>query len=257
MSELQQPAAVETEVIPPTNTPEPATGTEPQPAPADSENVQKRINRLVKARSEAERAREAAEQRAAELAEKLAAKDATKSDDSPPKQEDFDDYDAYLEARIAHAAGREVKTILATMQSEAAKHRELSEQNAAHARFAEKAADARKQYPDFDSVISEGANNVTLSKTALDALTESDLGPHIAYHLAKNPDEADAIADLPARKQVLAIGRLEERLETARKTKAPPLINPVGQSGTTTKDPDKMSMDEWWAHRAKKGYMNG
>jgi hypothetical protein len=50
------------------------------------------------------------------------------------------------------------------------------------------------------------------SETMADAIQDSDAGPALAYHLARHPDEAAAIAALSPLGQVRALGRIEAGL---------------------------------------------
>ena len=84
-----------------------------------------------------------------------------------------------------------------------------------------------------------------------------DKGPLIAYHLAKNEDEAKRIAGLSPTRQVAAIVALEEKITKPAKapSKAPAPITPAGKSGDAeavwdTTKPDaaaKLSPEKWIA----------
>ena len=47
-----------------------------------------------------------------------------------------------------------------------------------------------------------------------DAILESEVGPKILYHFAKNPDEAERIGKLSVAKALKELGKLEATLQT-------------------------------------------
>ena len=86
--------------------------------------------------------------------------------------------------------------------------------------FKKSEADVRKQYPDYDEVVSN-ADDVILPQIALDAIRQSPLGAAIGYHLAKNPKEAELIMAMGPVNAVREIGKLEARIEMGKKSKGP------------------------------------
>jgi hypothetical protein len=141
--------------------------------------------------------------------------------------------------------------------------------------FESRAAEFRKDNKDFDLVLSN-PELPRLHEVTVAAVFRSENGPAIAYHLAKNPDQATRIARMDPYAQAVAIGRLEEQLartktetkdmtvtkepskETApvkvapkqvSGTKAPPPPKPVsGGSAPISKDLGIMSMEEFVQH---------
>jgi len=85
--------------------------------------------------------------------------------------------------------------------------RDLEAQNAA---MANRIAEAKKAIPDFQEVIEAADRQKPIVPNHIKAaIIESDLGPHIAYHLAKHPDEQKRIFALPAAKALLELGKIE------------------------------------------------
>ena len=78
--------------------------------------------------------------------------------------------------------------------------------------------------PDFYEVIDD-AGHVPISPGAIQAITESELGPLVAYELARNVSEAERISRLSPARQIAEIGRIEERvsrmLSENKKSEAP------------------------------------
>jgi hypothetical protein len=129
-----------------------------------------------------------------------------------------------------------------------AEEAELAANRAAQARaeaFHAKVEAARERMPDFDQVFP----NTPISEAAADLIADSDKAAEIAYFLAKNPNEAARIYNLPEHKQGAEIARIEGRLSTVstRKTSNAPTPPPVlsGQTAPGTKDPANMSMSEY------------
>ena len=128
--------------------------------------------------------------------------------------------------------------------------------------FENRAAEFRKAQPDFDVVIANPALPALNADTARN-IVRSELGPQIAYHLAKNPDMAARIAKMDNASQLMAIGRLEATLQQADQaakaaqakpsvpktrtvTQAPPPPKPVA-TGKAVVETEPMNMDEWVA----------
>jgi hypothetical protein len=92
----------------------------------------------------------------------------------------------------------------ATRREEAQKVRQAEHSKAWNQRTEE----ARKEIADFDAVIKEGAN-ILLSPPVTEAVLDSEVGPKILHHLAKNPEVADALNKMPAGRAQREIGKLE------------------------------------------------
>jgi hypothetical protein len=88
-----------------------------------------------------------------------------------------------------------------------------------------------------------------------EAITESSVGPQVAYELGKNPAEAARIASLPPMRQIAEIGQLEARLGTGqggRTTAAPSASRSShGAAGVSAGyDPNTGSTEDYRAWRA-------
>lgn len=172
-----------------------------------------------------------------------------------PKREQFDSYEDYLEARADWRAEQKVEAKLREQQQQGQRHAQAATQEQQVARFHQQMEKARESVADFDDVM-EAASEAPLTPTMRDAILESDVGALLAYHLAKQPAEANRIARLSPARQAMALGALEAALQTRTPpatSKAPPPIKPLGGGSGGTRDPAKMSMDEYMAHRAKQG----
>jgi hypothetical protein len=116
------------------------------------------------------------------------------------------------------------------------------------------AAKVAKEIEDFEDVMSTSEAKVTEPMTEA-MLHAGEIGARIAYHLAKNPEEAERIAALPASRQAVEIGKLEMKLSSPeaqpkKPSKAPEPITPLG--GKTVKgddEPDSKDTKAWIAWR--------
>lgn len=270
-------AATTTETPAPGATPDPAAtaaATAEAAAAADRDDkgrfrnpVQPRIDELTRKQRESER--EAAYWRVrAEAAEK-------KPDPEPPKPptaDQFDDYGEYVKAVAKFEAKHELKAELAERDKESAKKTEAQTRTS---NWQQRSAEAAKTIPDLDAVLK--ASTVPLADHVTAELLDSEFGPHIAYHIDKNPAIAERLNGMNERQAAREIGRLEALFESpkpasdetetstdaaaaetpaapaARVTKAPPPVKPTGQGRSTSVDLAKASMDDYVAQRKAQG----
>ena len=114
-----------------------------------------------------------------------------------------------------------------------------------------------EELPDFKDVVGKSKANVEPHVASV--IIESDLGPKLFYHLAKNPEELEKINGMSERQAIKEIAKLELMLETkktpeVRVSKAPEPIKPVSsQKGVVSKSPDQMSLKEYQAMRRAEG----
>ena len=76
--------------------------------------------------------------------------------------------------------------------------------------FNERSAAVRQANPDFDAVLQSAA--IGVSDAVMETILESDDGPAVAYHLAKNPTELYRLNAMTERQQVFELGRISARL---------------------------------------------
>lgn len=175
-----------------------------------------------------------------------------------PADFNYDDgkYQAYLfrevEARAVSAARRELEQ----KSQQDAHQRNLQSFKSRESEFAKKQSDY------YEIAYGEGHD---LSTAMAQAIAESDEGPALAYHLAKNPAVSAQIAMMSPLGAARELGRIEARLIEERvKAKAPVVSKtpppPPSISGTdsslvgvkpTEAESDKLSDDEWMRQRAK------
>ena len=142
-----------------------------------------------------------------------------------PKMEDFEDEDAFLDELIAWRSDQRIDTRMA--ERDQTQTRKDGEDN--RRRQAVDAATeldrqfqvARKAHEDYDEVI-EAADDIEWSDRHAYAMLMTGVAGDIAYHLGKNPEEAEKIAKItnPA-KISMAMGRIQAKLEAEEAAKPP------------------------------------
>jgi hypothetical protein len=224
---------------------------EPKP-----KGVQKRIDELTRNWREAER-REAALldmlQRQQTPAKQEAAPEKPKT---LPKLEDFNyDEAAYQVALFNHASTEAARQV----REELKREEQQREQQERVKSWKTRETEFKAKTPDYESV----AHYAPMSDAMVQVITESDIGPEIAYFLGKNLDTAQRIAQLDPVKAAREIGRIEAKLEKPpAPTPPPPRPAPVSQAPpppprletsepAIDKDPDQMSMGDWLKWRNK------
>ncbi len=213
------------------------TPVEPKAVPKDgpSPKEEGRIGKLTKEKYEAQA-------RIEELERQLAAKGQPPAADAPPaadpaaaaaptfdkprpKQDDFSDFDAYLEARDAWSEER--ATFNASQQAESRVRAILEEQRKAawmadqqrqaeqiRAAYYERCDATRAQFADYDEAMKAEHLNVKPEQIPgiRDFAFNEDNGPVIAYYLAKTPTEFERIAGLSYGRQLTELARLDAKL---------------------------------------------
>lgn len=159
------------------------------------------------------------------------------SNDDQPREDQFEDYDAYQRALTKWEVRQELKA--EGERTQAASRRDALINK------------AQAKYADFDQVVNNPSLPIT--QAMADVILDSEVGPDIAYHLGSNPDEAARIAKLPAHRQAAELGKIEDRLSAPKPApKDPPPAPPKTINGITAgvvKDPSKMTMAEYVAAR--------
>jgi len=201
--------------------------------------------------------REAAEAKArADLAERQLNEarqaNAPKAPEGEPKLADFDyDPEKYATAKAEYAKTQAAKELDAKQKQESVK--------AEHAKlissWEEKVDSATDKYDDFSTVVGDLQPNTPF----VAAVMHAENGADVAYHLGKNPKEAERIARLQPLLQVFEIGKLAAKLsaEPAKPkapSKAPAPITPLTGAAPTTSNSldDKDLPDAVWMQRRNK-----
>lgn len=217
--------------------------------------AQKRIDRLTWEANEAKR-------KAEELEAKLRERQERQPDPlaARPKMEDFQDYEAYLEALADWKAEEKAQRLREELKGEYEKSKAKAESDRRMEAFRAAESKFRATVTDYDEAIQD-AQDTPMTQVMFDVILESEVGPNILYYLAKNPDEAERIAHLSPARQAAEIGKLEDKLaqqlkdpQKPKASNAPPPVNPVrarGSASTPRLDDPNLSMEEYSRLRRK------
>jgi hypothetical protein len=191
--------------------------------------VQKRIDRAVRQKYEAEARSKMLEERVAAMESRQYAPQQRQADDSEPTIDKFDNFDQYVAAKAEYIAKKQIESTLSEREKRQSAEREATERTKTVDSWNKRIAAATAEMPDFEEVLA--SSDVPMTPPMQQAIMESDIGPKLAYYLANNPDEAEQIAGMSPIGAIRTLGRIEERLATAKaEVKTTPLV-PSGLFG--------------------------
>lgn len=185
------------------------------------------------------------QRRLEEATRKTPAADASDAEKAP-REEDFNgDWFAFQTAKQAFEARQAIRDELRKdRETREASERETKQAEIARERreaHIERVEGAREVIADFDQVM-KAMDGVQVRQDVIDEIMSSDKSALISYHLAKNPNELDALNAMNSRELARAMGRLEATLkmpEAKRATDAPaPLTRPKGGAAPGSQDAD-------------------
>lgn len=191
---------------------------------------------------------------------KAASAPAPKADDKP-RRDQFETDEDYVAALAEKTAERKAaETIEADRKAREANDK-AARQREADARIAEvwtkREAEFKATTKDYEDIVTPFVEDDLqhFSEAARRSILDSDVGPALLHYLATHAEDAERIADLPAYRQAAELGKIEVRLtRPARRTSnAPEPITPVKSGASGTKDPSKMTAQEFSAWRASQG----
>ncbi len=181
------------------------------------------------------------------------AKSKTPQDSQKPTIDDYQTYDDYVEALTEYKASE----ILSKRDSEAAAKRENEElatkQREVEQSWEDKIDSLDENYDDFDEVM--GKYQTTLFRNDLiQAVRESDLGPQVQYHLAKNPDllnklNSKTISPFAIYKEIAKIESQLLSKPAVRVSKSSEPITPVKGSSRSSVNLATLDTDSYMAQR--------
>ena len=223
-----------------------------EPVEDDDDNtpygVKKRIGKVVFQREEEKRARLATEEKNVRLKKELDAaneKAAQGSVTEEPRIEDFDTDAEFIKSYTKWTIDQ--RTSEAKVETEKdRRERETQEAQESFGKTITQINNSGKgKFKDYEDVVFSLPPEVMNFELAT-LISETETPEEIAYHLGKNPVEAERISQLPTRKKALALGRIENRLSLKKTTsKAPPPINPVKGKDSGSINIDDLSPEEY------------
>jgi len=240
--ESQTPEAETSEPVEEAEQSEPSEEKDAKPTEERKQNpkLEKRFSEITKqreqARQEAAQEREARQRLETEIAaiRQQQQPQQAKAADEKPQPSQFTDAFEYAEALADWSA----EQALVRRDKEDLQRRADEAQQKVISSWANKVAAAKAEIPDFDDMVA--SSGVAVSDPIRDAILESDVGPQILYHLAKEDDLAKKIASMSPYAALREIGKLEAKFEKqpeakpsnpVGKSKAPPPISPIRNAG--------------------------
>jgi len=228
---------------------DPKAKTEEAPTPEqvakrNQNRLDRKIDKAVRQRAEAQAKADFLER---QLAEERAKNQPAKPEGKPTLEQYEFDIEKYAQALSEYTLKQSEKESAVRRQAES--QRQYQERLAAT--WEEKVERGSEKYDDWNSVVGELKPDTPLKV----ALMLAKNGDDIAHYLGSNPKEARRIAQLPPLSQVREIGNLEARLaaEPAKPklpSSAPEPIKPVGGSSSpSTKKLTEMNQDEFEKRR--------
>lgn len=254
--------------------PAPGAGVTPPPAadstpPAETKPdrvfTQAELDEILEKRLSKERRKREDIERRLKVTEELALKGREREapppqpqDGAEPTREQHPDmpYEDFLVLRAEWRAERKVEAKWKERETQDRERQAQEQQRSAGEEFRKRAKETAKDMPDFDEVVSGIGADDPVARISADPIANSDMPGKLLYHLAKNPEEAERIANLPMGQQAREIWKLEQKLaapaEPATKpvkaSKAPEPITPVGGKAAPSGDemPDPATKPNEW-----------
>jgi len=209
-----------------------ATTAEAQPVePERKSGAEKRISQLVYEREEAKR-------EVKRLQEQL-----SQPEGDAPRENDFENYDDYVAAKAVHAMEQRQRE-QQQQQLQARQQALIAERQQ---QFQAQVIEAKGKYADFEQVAFNP--QVPITEGVAQLLTTTDKGADIAYHLGKNPEVAQRLAQMDPLQAAIEIGKIEANLKLPQPktvTDAPEPLAPVGGGGDAgAADPSNMTTEQF------------
>lgn len=171
-----------------------------------------------------------------------------------PRFEDYNDVESFTDALTDWKISQGLTQV-----------RVQTEQVARAQTYNQRVAEFKQSTPDFDTVMSDFVAEYgdDVIPEIVSVAMESEVGPQLAYYLARNTDEVDRIASLPAHRRLLELGKLEDRVaaqgrkpaakpEKTQVSRAAPPVEPVKGTGRVENndlsDPT-LNYSEWLRRR--------
>lgn len=258
IAEMQNPKP--TEQAAPTEVSETTAESETEEKPQDDKpndpdehepkGVQKRINKLVKEKSEYQREAEYWKQIAQGAQEPKQQSEPVSTSEDKPNPDEFETQADYVEAITEWKVEQKLKQQEAQRQQTTAKTEFESKVQA----FRERANEFAKTTPDYNDVIA-GVDDIPMSPSVQTALLDAENGAQVIYELAKDPERFEKINQMSLIQAAKEIGKVEAEIafkstkpkQENKTTQAPNPINPVGgASAAVVKKESEMSDSEWY-----------
>lgn len=200
--------------------------------------LEKRFSELTKQREQAKAEAQAERQRSEALETRLrvleqqAIPQQVQNNDLEPQPGQFQDAFEYAKALAQYST----ETALKERDQQDANKKANEEMQKTLQSWNTRLEKVKAEITDYDDIVSTA--NVVVSDDIRDSILESDVGPRILYHLAEDLEFAQKLAQMPTRKALIEIGKLEKlyerteaKAEPVVKSKAPAPIRPLKAAG--------------------------
>jgi hypothetical protein len=169
---------------------------------------------------------------------------------SKPDAKDFSDAFQYAEALAKWSSDEAI----ANYRQKEIEQREKAEAERVKNEFSQRIAATMKQIPDYESVVAEA--DAIVPPHVAQYIVESESGPLLGYHFAKNPAELERISKLSPIRAIAEIGKIEAALakpegngaEKPRSRAPEPIVSIPANATPIQKDPAQMSTAEYIAY---------
>jgi hypothetical protein len=246
------PAAASADPTPDANTADPTPPVENKDQEKEKRHnaLQRRFDEMTRTRYQLEERNRMLESRLQEIESRLSGGNrSAPREETKPKVSDFDTQEEFFEALADWKATHKVREQVEAMKAENERNRQKSEQEQLMSGWQKRQAEARQKYEDYEESLAMA--NIPISPAVQQALLRSENGPDVAYYLSKHPEEAILIAGLEPFRAAVAIGRIEERIQskTAPITKLPEPIRKPKASVPMDESPKDTDTPEEWARK--------
>lgn len=196
----------------------------------------RRIERVARAEAEASFYRD--------LAQKGMAQPQPEKPKGRPQAKDFQTVEEFLDADYTWRRERERETEQRERQEREPKERANQSAQEFSRSLTEKLSDGAEKYPDFEDVVF--SDDVPFTDPMVHAIHDSPNPRDLAYYLATHLADLRRIAKLPSTRQVIELGKIEDKLAAPPKPSgAPaPIVPTSGNSSGAKKDYSQMNTEE-------------
>lgn len=171
------------------------------------------------------------------------------ADPKEPKEEDFNDFLAFTVAKATFEAQRAAEAAVKSSREREASERAAEQATADKQQRAldhqERVTAAKAVITDFDTVM-EGMKGVEVRDDLIDEIMSSKNSAVIAYHLAQNPSELEALNRMSPRELAREMGRLEATVKLPEAKKATDAPRPLRRvNGGAAPSSQESSLNAW------------
>lgn len=183
-------------------------------------------------------------------------------DPAEPKPEDFKTVGDYTRALTKYEVAKAAAQAASESQTRTQQQQQQAQAAETARQFAERQSAFIKLTPDYEEVVENA--NFDVPQLVTQYCVESEMGPQLAYHISKNPSEAERLSKLSPSRMLAEMGKLEMKLAPTAAPAAPAAPSKVPQvskapaptealngdsARVVTKDPSQMSFAELREHR--------